>query len=130
MRPSKGSPVSLAIDPSGQYVLAANYGGGSVAVFPIQPDGALGEASDIVAAISDRTPPRAPSPFAHVDDGPSAFHMVGFDHGGRFIFANDAMQDRIFVWRLDTARGKLLANDPPFFEVERGALPTPFRLLA
>jgi 6-phosphogluconolactonase len=126
VRPSKGSPVSLTIDASGRYVLAANYGGGSIAVFPIQPDGSLGEASDIVPAISDRTPARAPSAFEHVDDYPSAFHMVGSDHGGRFIFANDAMQDRIFVWRLSGTGGKLLPNDPPFFDVARGRFPRHF----
>ena len=36
-------------------------------------------------------------------------------------FGNDAMQDRIFVWRLDTApRQSLFPNDPPYFEVARG----------
>ena len=124
VRAAKGSPVYLAI--SGRYLLAANYGGGTIAVFPIQPDGSLGEASDIVPAISDRTPARAPSPFEHVDDYPSAFHMVGADHGGRFIFANDAMQDRVFAWRLDDATGKLVPNDPPFFDVPRGRFPRHF----
>lgn len=126
VKPTGGSPVSLAIDPSGKYVLAANYGGGSVAVFPILSDGALGEASDTASAIAADTPARAPSSYAHVDDGASAFHMVGFDRGGRFVFANDAMQDRVFVWRLDAATGKLVRNDPPFYDVARGKFPRHF----
>jgi len=36
-----GAPVYLSSDPTGKYVLVPNYGGGNVAVFPVQ-DGASG----------------------------------------------------------------------------------------
>ncbi len=42
-----GDPCHLAIDPAGGHLMVANYGG-SVAVFPIEPDGSLAPASDIV----------------------------------------------------------------------------------
>lgn len=125
-QPTKGAPVSLAIDPSGKYVLAANYVGGSLAVFPIRPGGGIGPASDVALTITPEVPARSPSPVAHVDDAPAALHMVGFDRAGRFVFGTDAMQDRIFVWRLDGASGKLVHNDPPFFEVDRGLFPRHF----
>ena len=49
--PSGGAgPCHLAVDKTGRYVLVANYGGGSVAVFPILKDGRLGEASAVCAA--------------------------------------------------------------------------------
>ena len=38
-------PCHLAVDASGQCVLAANYGSGSVAAFPIHADGSLGGVS-------------------------------------------------------------------------------------
>jgi 6-phosphogluconolactonase len=46
-RPSAGvEPAHVAVDPSGAYVLVANYRSGSVAVFAIEPDGSLGEMVD------------------------------------------------------------------------------------
>jgi len=42
-KPSMGKgPCYVSVDKTGQYVLVANYGGGSVAVLPIQEDGILG----------------------------------------------------------------------------------------
>ena len=38
-------PCHLAIDPSGKWLFVANYGGGSVAEYPVHDDGTLGEAS-------------------------------------------------------------------------------------
>src|SRR6185437_14493857 len=40
-------PAHLSVDPLGKYVFVANYGGGSVAVLPIQGDGSLGNATDV-----------------------------------------------------------------------------------
>jgi 6-phosphogluconolactonase len=40
-------PTHLSVDPSGSYVLVANYSAGTSAVFPIDPDGSLGAASDV-----------------------------------------------------------------------------------
>jgi len=44
--PSRGAdPCYISFDKTGKFVLVANYTGGeNVAVFPIQPDGRLGEA--------------------------------------------------------------------------------------
>ena len=35
-------PCHLALDPSGKWLFAANYGGGSVAEYPVHDDGTLG----------------------------------------------------------------------------------------
>src|ERR1700728_2031501 len=44
--PSRGAdPCYITVDKTGKYVLVANYTGGSIAVFPVLPDGKLGEAS-------------------------------------------------------------------------------------
>ena len=48
---SKGAvPCHLTIDGAGQFVLAANYGGGSVVCLPIQSHGKLGDASRLPTA--------------------------------------------------------------------------------
>src|SRR6266568_345952 len=42
-----GGPAHLSVDPLGKYVFVANYGGGSIAVLPINLDGSLGNATDV-----------------------------------------------------------------------------------
>src|SRR5216684_2317791 len=43
-----GGPCYVSLDQTGKYVLAANYEGGSVAVFPVLKDGRLGVASAVM----------------------------------------------------------------------------------
>src|ERR1044071_9303440 len=42
------NPVHLAIDPTGRWILPANYAAGSVGVVPIEKDGTLGTRADLV----------------------------------------------------------------------------------
>src|SRR5690606_35699383 len=70
-----GAPCHLVVDPSGRYVLAANYAGGSVASFPIEADGGLGAAASVVqheGASVNRSRQQAP----HA-------HSINLDPGGR-----------------------------------------------
>ncbi|WP_162907387.1 lactonase family protein [Allorhizocola rhizosphaerae] len=80
-----GAPCHLAIDPSGSHLLVANYGGGSIAVLPIEPDGSLAPASDAV---------RLPAG-AHA-------HQVVFDRGA--VFVPDLGHDAINQYTLDDGR--------------------------
>ena len=43
-----GGPCHLSIDATGKWLFVANYGGGSVAAFPLRDDGTLGEATAFV----------------------------------------------------------------------------------
>lgn len=43
-----GVPCNITIDPSGEFVLTANYMGGSITVFPLDKEGALGEVSHVI----------------------------------------------------------------------------------
>src|SRR5256886_16248603 len=48
-QPSEGgAPCYLSVDRSAQVVLVANYVGGSIALLPIQPNGALDPAAQLV----------------------------------------------------------------------------------
>ena len=47
-----GGPAHLSVDPSGKFVLVANYGGGNVAVIPILAGGFLGAATDMKADVN------------------------------------------------------------------------------
>ena len=104
-------PAYIAVDPSGKYVLSANYAGGSLAVLPIKPDGSLSEASDVIHPSGPLNPSQAvddpPGNFSPSNHQGSHVHMVGFDPQGRFVIADDAGLDQILVWKLDLANGKL-----------------------
>src|SRR5947207_10846935 len=64
---SRGAdPCYVTLDKTGKYVLVANYGGGSVAAFPVRKDGRLGEPSAFVQHTGrGHDPERQEAPHAH-----------------------------------------------------------------
>jgi 6-phosphogluconolactonase len=124
------TPAHASVHPSGRFVFVANYGGGNVAVFPVGPDGALGEATDVRPSVGPRHRERAvddpPGQFAISDhDGPH-LHMVAADPSGQFVIANDAGLDLTLVWRFDAQAGRLLPADVPVIAAPSGAAPRHF----
>src|SRR6478736_1033260 len=93
------APCHLVLDPTGKFLLLANYTSGSVAVYPVAADGHLGGATSVVQHSG-----RGPNP--QRQEGPHA-HAVTFDPAGRFVFICDLGLDRIVAYRLDVASGKL-----------------------
>lgn len=125
-----GTPAHVSVHPTGRFVFVANYGGGNVAVFPVGPDGALGEPTDVRPSIGPRHRARAvddpPGQFAVSDhDSPHA-HMVAPDPSGQFVIANDAGLDLTWVWRFDAQAGRLLPADQPVIAAPSGAAPRHF----
>jgi 6-phosphogluconolactonase len=125
-----GGPAHVTVDPSGKWVFAANYGGGSAAVFPILADGSLGPATD-VAKISgplgvqpaNDAPPGSFAISGH--DAPHV-HMAETDPAGNFLFVADLGTDRIYSYKFDKVNGRLTPNDPPFLQASPGAGPRHF----
>ncbi len=116
---SRGAgPCHVTLDKTGKYVLVANYDGGSVAVFPVQPDGRLGEASAVVQHGGH-------GPNSERQEGPHA-HEIQLTRQNRFAIAADLGLDELLVYRFDAAKGTLIANDPPFAKVDPGAGPRHF----
>jgi 6-phosphogluconolactonase len=111
-------PAHVAVDKSGKVVLVANYGGGSVSALPVQADGKLGEAtSKIQHTGSSVNPSRQKEPHAH------SFNLAP---DNRFAFAADLGLDKIFIYKLDSEKGTLTPNDPPFGVVKPGSGPRHF----
>jgi 6-phosphogluconolactonase len=104
-----------SFDPGGRWLLVANYSSGSLAVLPIHTDGQLGELTDLVQHQGKGPNPQRQES-AHA-------HSIRFDPSGRFALATDLGTDQIWVYRLDTAKGKLVPNDPPFVHAIPGAGP-------
>jgi 6-phosphogluconolactonase (cycloisomerase 2 family) len=125
-----GGPTHLVVDPTGKYVLVANYGGGTVAVLPIQADGSLGSATDVkrhegpLGPVNAFSGPRGSFAISG-HDAPHP-HMIMTDAAGKYALSADLGTDRIFIWKLDTARGELTPNDQPFAQAVGGAGPRHF----
>jgi len=104
-------PAHLSVHPSGKYVFVANYHGGTVAVLPVQPNGELGPATDVIHDSGTIGPSRAASApsgsFAISGHDKPHAHMVQSDATGKFVFASDLGLDRIFIWKFAVDSGKL-----------------------
>jgi 6-phosphogluconolactonase len=111
-------PCHLAVDNTGKYVLVANYGGGSLAAFPILSDGHLGKATAFIQHKGASVNPQR-------QEGPHV-HSVYMSPDNRFVISADLGLDEVFVYRFDAAKGTLAPNIPPSATVASGAGPRHF----
>jgi 6-phosphogluconolactonase len=115
-QPSGGAgPCHIMLDRAGRHVLVANYGGGSVAAFPVAENGALGERTAFVQHQGSSVNPQR-------QEGPHA-HCVTLDPAGKFVFVCDLGLDKVMIYRYDDQRGTLAPHDPPFATLAPGAGP-------
>jgi len=123
-------PAHLSVHPSGQFVLVANYFGGSVAVLPIQPDGSLGEAKEVKKDAGKIGPTKAtnapPGSFAISGHDQTHAHMIEADPSGKFVIHVDLGLDQILVWKFDADKGTLTAAETPFISLPPGDGPRHF----
>jgi 6-phosphogluconolactonase len=114
-QPSMGTdPCHVVLDPSGHFLLVANYSSGSVAVFPVAADGRLGAPTAVIQHAGH-------SVDKNRQEGPHA-HCVTFDPAGRYVFVCDLGLDRVMAYQLDAA-GKLRPAAHPFAQVAPGSGP-------
>lgn len=104
-------PCHLAVDPSGKWLYVANYGGGSIAEYPVNADGTLGESSAFVQhAGSSVNKARQSGPHAH---------STVFSPDGKTLYVNDLGLDEILAYKV----GGLTPSDPPFVKISAGSGP-------
>ena len=104
-------PCHLVVDPSGKWLIVANYGGGSTAEFPVNADGSLGEASAFVQHSGSSVDQAR-------QKGPHA-HSTVLSPDGKLVFVNDLGLDQILAYNVDG----LKPADPPFTKVKPGSGP-------
>lgn len=88
-----GGGTHIAVHPTGRFLLTAQYGGGSTALFPLDADGRLGKArlsrheggSGVVERRQENPHP----------------HWCGFSPDGRFALVPDLGMDGIVIYRVD-----------------------------
>ncbi len=108
-------PAHVSVDPSGRWVLVANYTGGTIATLPIQDDGSLGQAAHVV-----RHQGRGPNPARQ--EGPHP-HMIVTDPTGAFVLVPDLGRDRVVCYRLDRDSGHLVEQREAGGRLSPGAGP-------
>lgn len=117
VRSGGAGPTFVSLHPTGKWLFVANYFGGSVAVLPVKDDGTLGEPSDVKVDEGKVGPTKAknapPGSFAFSGHDRTHAHQILPDVDGKFVLHVDLGLDKLFVWKFDTAKGTLTANDPP-----------------
>ena len=99
-QPSGGDwPCYLQLDRIGRWLFVANYGTGSVSVFPLQTDGSLGDMSAHVQHYGS-------GPNKQRQEGPHA-HSVMLSPDNQFALVADLGLDQIVTYRFDPNAGKL-----------------------
>jgi 6-phosphogluconolactonase len=117
-QPTGGGPCYVEVDPSGRMVVAANYTGGSVISYPLEPDGALKEAGSFVQHTGTSVDERRQTE--------SHAHCFKVADDGRFAFAADLGTDRIVIYALDPDGGRVTPGEQPFVRVQPGSGPRHF----
>jgi len=108
------APCHINIDKKARFAFVANYVGGVVAVYPIQKDGSLAPASDVI---------KLEGKGAHPEQEASHPHSVILSPDERFAFVPDKGADKIWAFEIDYTLGKLTPAAQPFATVHAGAGP-------
>jgi 6-phosphogluconolactonase len=114
--PTRGAgPCHISLDKSGNFVLVANYDGGSIASFPVHDDGTLGTASGFVQHSGS-------GPNKERQEGPHA-HWIGTSPDNRFALVADLGLDQVIVYGFDSSKGIFTPMLSGFAKVKPGAGP-------
>jgi 6-phosphogluconolactonase len=96
------APCYVSLDPSGRFILVANYSGGTVAVLPVTAGGRLEAASCVIHHQGSSIRPEQEGPHPH---------MIRPSVDGRFVLVTDLGTDQVLVYRLDTNTGQLAPDE-------------------
>jgi 6-phosphogluconolactonase len=100
--PAQGEdPCHLSLDKTGMFLFAANYTSGNVVVFPILPDGKLGEHTSAVKDAGTLGPNKERQEAPHA-------HWIEPDRSNRRVYVADLGLDRVLVNTFDPGTGKLV----------------------
>jgi 6-phosphogluconolactonase len=108
-------PCHLSLSPSSKTLLVANYTGGSLASFPVQPDGTIGERASFFQLTGT-------GPDASRQEAPHA-HGIYTDPTGKWVYVPDLGTDKVWIYRLDEETSALTPNEPAFAVLPPGSGP-------
>jgi len=111
-------PCYVSVDATAKAVLVANYGSAHIALLPLGDDGRLGEATCVLQHVGSSVN-QGRQREAHA-------HSIFPDPTNRWAFCCDLGTDKVNVYGLDLAAGKLVPAPTPFVKVKPGAGPRHF----
>jgi 6-phosphogluconolactonase len=111
----------VSVDPTGQCVGVANYGGGSCASFPINDDGSLGEIGSFRQHVGNSVNPRR-------QKEPHA-HSFNFSADSSQAFVADLGTDEIVIYDVDPKLGKITPSKQGSLKMPAGGGPRHFCLM-
>lgn len=112
------STAHISLDHTGKILFSANYGAGSVMSFAIKDDGSIGAMTYLDQHTgSSVNPVRQTKPHAH---------SVVVSPDNRYVFSPDLGLDKIFIYKIDTAKQTITPNDPAYVKVKPGLGPRHF----
>jgi 6-phosphogluconolactonase len=98
--PSMGKhPCYITTSSNGRWVVVGNYSSGTVAVLPVQKNGGLGKAAQVVQHTGSG-PNKARQQSAHV-------HGTVLTNDDQYLLVPDLGMDKVVVYRFSKAAGKL-----------------------
>lgn len=107
-------PCFVAVTDNGRWAAVANYGGGSVSLFPVAKDGEVGSASATIQhSGSSVNPRRQKEPHAH---------SSRFDPTGKRVVAADLGTDKVYLYDIG-ASGELNPAKPAAIDCPKGSGP-------
>ena len=113
-----GAPCHISTDPAGRCVLVANYSGGSTSCYPVGDDGKLGDAGGFIQHEGSGGDPKRQA-------GPHA-HSANTDPAGKHVFVADLGLDKVLIFDLAAAEGKITPSEPPFVKLPPATGPRHF----
>ncbi len=109
-------PCHLSMDAAGRNLMVANYSSGSVAVIPVNNDGVTAQEPSSAIQHEGRGADQ------RRQKGPHA-HSINQSPDGRHVYAADLGLDKILIYTLDSASGKLTPAPSPEAVLKAGAGP-------
>ncbi|MEO7412312.1 MAG: lactonase family protein [Opitutaceae bacterium] len=108
-------PGFLSMDRTGRFLFVANYNGGNLAVFALQPDGSLGARVYFEQHTGKSVHPTR--------QGRAYCEVIFTDATNRFVLCTDLGLDKIFIYRFDEKTGVLTPGEMPFATMAPGSGP-------
>jgi len=108
-------PCHVSVDHTGKTAFVSNYGGGSLAVLPIEADGKLGVPSDSVQDVG-AGPNKQRQEKAHV-------HSATLAPDNRFVYVADLGTDKLNIFEINTKNSTVKPASTPYASVKPGSGP-------
>lgn len=104
-----GSGVYICVDHTNSSLYIANYGGGSIGTFRIEPDGRVSELVEFY-----KYPPAQ-------DGTTSKAHRVSVSPGNGWLLVNDLGLSCVHIYKMDPKTARLTPADPPQWDAAPGS---------